>query len=114
MAQEIFNAGGVRKEKTWTEETRQRQKIPSTIKISRTCIDQEILRKRQKAEKETIKYVRPTLDLLSILASSSTVLALDVIVEVGKGSNRQQVMVVMVFSKLQVQCCIRCGPAVPC
>ena len=77
-------------------------------------MDQEILRKRQKAEKETIKYIRPTLDLLAILPSSSTVLTLDVIVEVGKGSNRQQVMVVMVFSKLHFQCSIRCGPAVPC
>ena len=97
MAQQMFNVGGVGKEKIWTEQTRKskRQKIPSTIKISRTSMDQQILRgKRQKISlgSKTIKYVRPALDLLAILPSSPNVLAMDVSVELGKGSNRKQVI----------------------
>lgn len=94
MAQEIFNVGGAGK--TWGEQPRQRnhQKIPSTIKISRTTRDQEI----QIVARETIKYIRPTLDLLAILPSSSSALAMDVLVEVGKGSSRKQVVMV-IFSR---------------
>ena len=93
----MFNVGGVGKEKIWTEQTREskRQKIPSPIKISRTSMDQQILRgKRQKISlgSKTIKYVRPALDLLAILPSSPNVLAMDVSVELGKGSNRKKVI----------------------
>ena len=93
----MFNVGGVGKEKIWTEQTREskRQKIPSTIKISRTSMDQQILRgKRQKIslESKTIKYVRPAVDLLAILPSSPNVLAMDVSVELGKGNSRKKVV----------------------
>ena len=93
----MFNVGGVGKEKIWTEQTREskRQKIPSTIKISRTSMDQQILRgKRQKISlgSKTVKYVRPAVDLLAILPSSPNVLAMDVSVELGKGNSRKKVV----------------------
>ena len=95
----MFNMGGVGKEgqqKTSTEKTTEskKTKIPSTTKISRTSMDQEMLIKRQKISmnSKTIQYVRPTLDLFAILPSSPMILAKDVLVVVGEGSNREQVM----------------------
>ena len=63
-------------------------------------MDQESLREKISVARETIKYIRPTLDLLAIFPSSSIglAMAMDVLAEVGKGSSRKQVVMV-IFSR---------------
>ena len=109
MAQQIFNIGDAMLMQSGKErmvsETKQtkpsnKQKVPYTIKISRPTTGSEISSKRQKldVEKATIKYTRPTLDLSATLSSSPIALVKDVLVEVGEGANKEQVVLMMTVS----------------
>ena len=77
-----------------------KQKVPYTIKISnRPTTGSEISSKRQKLDVENakIKYTRPTLDLSATLSSSHIALVEDVLVEVGEGANKEQVVLMMIM-----------------
>ena len=102
MAQPIFEIDGIVREnnQTWTKHTTksQSQKIPSTIKISRTTTKQNIVSKKVQnppSENRRVKYVRPDMNLLAAM-SSQYLFASDVVVEVGGGGSREKVpMIVM-------------------
>ena len=93
MAQQIFDIGG---NQIWTKHTTksQRQKIPSTIKISRTTTKQNIVSKEVQnppSENRRVKYVRPDMNILAAMSSPSVFAS-----EVGGGGSREKVpMIVM-------------------
>ena len=113
MAQQIFNIGegaggalmlmqsGKERMVSETKQTKpsNKQKVPYTIKISRPTTGSEISSKRQKldVEKAKIKYTRPTLDLSATLSFSPIALVEDVLVEVGEGANKEQVVLMMMM-----------------
>ena len=97
MAQQIFDIGG---NQIWTKHTTksQRQKIPSTIKISRTTSKQKIVSKEVQnppTNNGRVKYVRPDMNIMAAMSSPSVSVS-DIVVEVGGGGSREKVpMIVM-------------------
>ena len=97
MAQQIFDIGG---NQIWTKHTTksQSQKIPSTIKISRTTSKQNIVSKEVQnppTNNGRVKYVRPDMNIMAAMSSPSVSVS-DIVVELGGGGSREKVpMIVM-------------------
>ena len=102
MAQPIFEIDRIVREnnQTWTKHTTksQRQKIPSTIKISRTTTKQNIVGKEVQnppTENRRVKYMRPDMNILAAMSSPSVYVS-DIVVEVGGGGSREKVPMIVV------------------
>ena len=107
MAQPIFELDGIVREnnQTWTKHTAksQRQKIPSTIKISRTTTKQNIVSKEVQnppTNNVRVKYVRPDMNIMAAMSSPSVSVS-DIVVEVGGGGSREKVPMIVMCWRLR-------------